>query len=120
MIKRELKEVSVEVKILGYKGHITAISSQLADAIWRKDDTIIVWITFNEPVGSTLSFAVELPVKEYTRDEFLKAVKREADIKLGLIMKGDQARGEAQRRTDEKQGELNSAVSNISQVLTRQ
>ncbi|GAI67542.1 unnamed protein product [marine sediment metagenome] len=117
MVERELKEVKIEIEILGYKGHITSITSQTADGIWRKKDMIVAWITFDEPVESTVSFPVSVPAKSYTRDEFLKAVKTEGDVQLRLNMKGDQARREARRRADEKQKELNSVVSDMAQRL---
>ncbi|GAI96625.1 unnamed protein product, partial [marine sediment metagenome] len=31
MVERELKEVKIWIEILGYKGHITSITSQTAD-----------------------------------------------------------------------------------------
>lgn len=64
-----------EVELLGHKGKITHINTQLADDLWHKEDRLVVWLDFHDaPFDGIIGFAVDLPVKHYSKEELLKAV----------------------------------------------
>ena len=80
--------MGVEVEIMGHKAKIERVSTQLGERsidISAKDH-LVVWLAFDEAVGSLLSFGILLPVKKYDREEFLYNVCRrgEEDLKQHL------------------------------------
>ena len=78
--------MATEVEILGYKATIERISGQEKLEPWHKEEKLVVWLSFDEAVGSVLSFAVLLPVKKYEREEFLYNVRRRGEEELQLIL----------------------------------
>jgi hypothetical protein len=82
----------IYVDILGHKAEVTGIKGRLLDGIWYKEDYLDVWLQFaeGEAVGSTLSFGIVLPVKNYGRDELLKAIRDEGERRLKEIKANDE------------------------------
>lgn len=107
------------VTILGHKAYITGIGADQADGVWRKKDEIHVWLTFDEPIGSTISFGTSVPVKEYTREQFLKAVKQQGELSFAIITQKDKERKAEHTKKEEKQKELDAIVAGIRQQLTK-
>ncbi len=91
----------IDVELLGHQGVIEDIFARAADGLWRKEDELHVWIRFDEAVESTLSFAVDLPLKPYDRDELLQLVKSEGEKQLKAIIEKDR-----KQRTERKAEEL--------------
>lgn len=76
-------EVLAEVELFGHKANVSGIKGRLSDNLWHKEDTLDVWISFDEPVeGIPPSFAIELPAKPYSRTEFLDLVVRKGETRL--------------------------------------
>ncbi|GAH45317.1 unnamed protein product, partial [marine sediment metagenome] len=71
-----------------------------------KEDQLVVWLAFDEAVGSVLSFATCLPVKKYERDEFLYNVRRRGEEDLKRIL----AKHEEERRELEDRQKRQAAV----------
>jgi len=78
--------MATEVEILCVKAKIERVSSQLRDGLYRKENKLVVWLSFDEPVVVVSSFAVLLPMKKYKRDEFLYDVVRLGAEELKRIM----------------------------------
>jgi len=107
-----------KVVLLGHEATME-ISGQAGDPElpWLKDDKIVVWLRFNEAVGYILSFAIELPAREYKADEFLNLVKREGERALKESLdKHTQARINRQTR-EARQKELDELASQIAKSL---
>lgn len=79
----------VAVDILGNRTWIESISSQPADPPWQTEDRITVWLMFEKSAGITLSFCVHLPVRRYTKDGFLAAVRRYGEHRLKETLGGE-------------------------------
>jgi len=94
--------MATEVEILGHKAKIERVTGQVKDGLHWKEDQLEVWLAFDEAVGSVLSFATYLPVKQYERDEFLYNVRRrgEEDLKCILVRheREDKERDERKQR----------------------
>lgn len=78
--------MAVEVEILGHKAKIERVAGQAKQEPWWKEEQLVVWLSFDEAVGSVLSFATYLPVKRYERDEFLYNVRRRGEEDLKRIL----------------------------------
>lgn len=109
------KEVAVE--ILGHKAHIESISGFPADPPWFPEDRIRVWLDFEKPAGSTLGFGVTLPVRIYTRDEFLAAVRMEGEHRLMVELKGGRTKRELMESKEQKQKELDKIALGIKALI---
>lgn len=107
-----------KVVLMGHEATMK-ISGRAADprTHWQQDGKIIVWLSFNEAVGGILSFAVELPAKEYKADEFLKLVQRKGEHKLRESLdKGEKDQFYYQAK-EARQKELDELASRIEKSL---
>ena len=96
--------MATEVEILGHKAKIERVSGQAKLEPWQKEDQLVVWLEFDEAVGSVLSFATYLPAKKYAdRAEFLYNVRRrgEEDLKR-ILAKHEEEKREMQERNERK------------------
>jgi len=109
--------MATEVEILGHKAKIERVSSQLRDGLHWKEDQLVVWLAFDEAVGSVLSFAVLLPVKKYEREEFLYNVRRRGEEELKRILeRHDKEKREMQER-DERQKALDAVAAEAQSLI---
>ena len=95
-------EKGIPIEVMGHKAIIDFVSARQADEIWYKEDFLMASISFDEAVDSTLGFAVHLPVKRYEKDEFIAAVKAEAEVTLPKRLEKHRQEGEKRRREQEK------------------
>ncbi len=100
-------EKKVSVGILGNKAWVIGISGRPADPPRWPEDRIQVWLEFEKP--ATFSFGVNLPVRSYTRDEFLTAVRREGEHRL-KVMLGER---ELRKSKDQKLKELDKIAGEL-------
>lgn len=109
----------VYVDLLGHEAEVERIKGELKFPPWHKEDHLVVWLSFKEAVGSTLSFGIGLPVRNYGRDELLQAIKAEGNRVLKKIL-DDEAQKHAEREAKEKrQEELDSLAGQLQQMINR-
>ncbi|MBA7699966.1 hypothetical protein ES703_108672 [subsurface metagenome] len=95
--------MATEVEILGHKAKIERVTGQAKDDLHWKEDQLVVWLAFDEAVGSILSFAIYLPAKKYERDEFLYNVRRRGEEDLKRILeRQEKEKGEMEYREQRK------------------
>ena len=103
--------MTTELEILGHKAKIESITGQAKDDLRWKEDQLVVWLSFDEAVGSVLSFATYLPAKKYAdRDEFLYNVRRRGGEALKRILE----RHEEEKREREERDERKAAVDALA------
>jgi len=110
-------EKGIPIEVLGYKATINSVSARQADGIWYKEDFLMVFISFDESVDSTLGFGVHLPVKRYEKDEFIAAVKAEAEVTLPKLLEKHRQERDNRRREQEKQEALDLVVGEIKSEI---
>ncbi|MBA7624747.1 hypothetical protein ES703_32159 [subsurface metagenome] len=110
-------EKGIEIEILGRKAKIDSVSARQADGIWYKEDFLMVSISFDEAVGSTLGFGVNLPVKRYEKDEFIARVKAEAENTLPKLLEKHRQEKDKWKREQEKQEALDLVVGEIKSEI---
>ncbi|MBA7644489.1 hypothetical protein ES703_52233 [subsurface metagenome] len=116
-VKEDKVATKVVVEILGHKAQIESVSGRLADPPWWPEDRIQVWLDFEKPVGSTLSVGISLPVKSYTQDEFLAAVRREGEHRLNVIQEDNRTKRELRESKEQKQKELDKIACEIKSLV---
>lgn len=100
-----------EVEILGHKAKIEWITGQAKDDLLRKEDQLVVWLSFDEAVGSVSPFATYLPAKKYAdRAEFLYNVRRRGEEDLKRIL----GRHEEEKREREEREQRKAAVNALA------
>lgn len=106
-----------EIELQGHKAWITNIWPHLAGLIWPKEDSITVWIEFENPVVSIISFGVDLPAKCYSKKELLEIVIREGEKSLAQMQA--QHADEQARRCDEttRKQQMDIIVADIRKEL---
>ncbi len=109
--------MATEVEILGYKAKIERVRGQEKQEPWYREDKLAVWLSFDEPVGSVVSFPVLLPVKKYDREEFLYNVRQRGAEELKLILeKHEKERRERQER-NERQKVLDAVAAEAQSLI---
>ena len=99
-----------EIEILGHKAKIERVSGQVKDGLHWKENQLVVWLTFDEPVVVVSSLAVSLPVKKYEREEFLYNVVRRGGEELKRIL----AKLEEEKREIDERQESQKALDAIA------
>lgn len=102
--------MATEVEILGHKAKIERVSGQAKQEPWWKEDQLVVWLSFDEPVDSILSFATYLPVKKYEREEFLYHVRRRGEEDLLRLL----AQHQKEKRELEDKQQRQAAVDAVA------
>ena len=114
-----MEEHIAEVEILGHKAKVSNIKGRLADSLWRKEDTLAVWLSFDEPVDGTLSLGIELPAKAYSRTEFLDLVVRKGEAYLQESMAKRIREEQTQKGKEERQKALDNLAQRVEAEVTR-
>ena len=107
--------MATEVEILGHKAKVERVSGQAKLEPWWKEDQLVVWLSFDEPVDSILSFATYLPVKKYEREEFLYNVRRRGEEALMRLL----AKHEKEKRELEDNQKRQAAVDAVAAEAQR-
>ena len=81
----------------GHKLKIGWVRAYPADCI-HKDDRLAVWLELDEAVGGTIGFSVYLPVRKYSKNEFIFLVQNEAKLAFGRFMRDEKERREKAER----------------------
>jgi len=107
----------MKIKLLEYEAEVEWISPEQADLPWHPEDTIAVWFTFKEAVASTLSFAIDIEAKDYTKQEFIQIIQVKGENALLDIIKKDAERREKTLKRDSKRKELNKLTADLGDKL---
>ena len=70
-----MNEKKIPIKVFDYPAYVTRITASYSN-------TLEAIVEFNPPVHGLLSFAVNIPAKEYTREELIKTVETESKKRL--------------------------------------
>jgi len=106
----------MEIKLLGHDAEVEWISPQQASP-FIKEDSIAVWFRFKEAVASTLSFAIDIPAKDYTKQEFIDLIRVKGENQLRDIIKRDEERKREELKRDERRKELNKLTADLGDKL---
>jgi len=114
---RAIYTTDYSINVNGREVKIDYVSSQMADGIWNKDDKLVVWLTLSEPVGCVSGFAVEIPVKHYDEDEFLKVVSKKV-VESFIRFEKQYVEGLAkQKHEEERQAGLDAYAEDVQRLL---
>ena len=114
--------MAIEVEILGHKAKIESISSQLGSSPLSfssvKEDQLVVWLAFDEAVGSVLSFAVQLPAKKYAdQAEFLYNVRRRGEKELKSLLESDATRHRINEEKEKRKKALDALAAEAQSLI---
>lgn len=108
----------MEVEILGHKAKIERVSGQAKREPWHKEDQLVVWLSFDEAVGSTLSFPTYVPAKKYAdRAEFLYNVRRRGEEDLKRILEREEREHREREERDERQKALDAVAAEAQKLI---
>lgn len=110
----ELKE-PVKVNLRGHEAKITMISWKRANAILRQQPRheISVWFELTPPAYGIISFGISLPVKNYSKKEFLAAAILEGEKQLQTIALSHNKEMVEKEEEEKRAKELDAIVQNI-------
>lgn len=114
-----MEEHIAEVELLGYKAKVSPIKGRLSDNLWHKEDTLAVWLSFDEPVDGTQSFDINLPAKEYSRTEFLDLVVKKGEACLKEFAANHAREKEQMKAREHRQKTLDNLAQMVEDEVTR-
>jgi len=109
----------INIEIVGHKAKIVHVSGKVALPPWREKDCIDVFIRLEESLDGIAGFTVELPVKEYSKEEFIDAVIEEGAKVLSKSLKEHRAEREERLQREEKQQAIDKIVNKIKEEFKR-
>ncbi|MBA7716131.1 hypothetical protein ES703_125196 [subsurface metagenome] len=109
--------MATEVEILGHKAKIERVYGQVKMLPFHPEEKLVVWLEFDEAVGGTLSFAVEIPVKKYEREEFIYNVRRRGEEGLQRIMDRQAGEDRERQERDERQAALDALAAEAQSLI---
>ena len=109
--------MATEVEILGHKAKIGSVTAQLKDELSRKEDRLVVYLSFDESVDSVLGFYTYLPVKKYERDEFLYNVRRRGEEDLKRILETHEKEKREREYREQKQAAIDAVAAEAQSLI---
>ncbi len=109
--------MATEIEILGHKAKIGGVSGQVKDGLLWMEDKLVVWLSFDEAVGSVLSFPIYLPVKQYKREEFLYNVRRRGEEDLKRILEMDEQKNKEREEREQRKAELDAVAAEAQRLI---
>lgn len=109
----------IEVELLGHRGEIEDIFARAADGLWHKEDSLHVWIRFDEAVEGILSFAVDLPLKPYGKTQLLNLVKAKGEKQLADIIERDRTGRKEREMKNLRESYANSVADRVKENIGR-
>jgi hypothetical protein len=67
----------IEIEVMGHKGKITRLLPLVRPfprIFDEEKDLISAWVEFDPPVDGTMGIYVNIPAKDYTREELIQAI----------------------------------------------
>ena len=94
-----MSEVSIKIEVEGHPARITEIyASHQHDFAKGNVEVFGVWVEFDEPVNGTKAVAVDIPVGEYSRKQFVREVVERAEECLCKLRIGKREEKEREAR----------------------
>jgi hypothetical protein len=119
-VERQHFEVGRKMKIAGTDLTISFVSSQKADGIWHKEDSLTIWFDLDKPIGGVSGTAVELPVKSYTKDELIMVLEDALRERFQELVIQDEEGRKIMKAAAEKQEVLNNWAERTAGLLKDQ
>lgn len=99
-------KMNVELELAGYKCRIVYILTKLAYPPFNAEDEFLVMVEFEKPYpAAIISTAIRIPVKDYSKEEFIKVVKKNGDEQIAASLEDHEQerlkREAAKQRTSE-------------------
>ena len=107
----------MKIKLLEHEAEVEWISPRPAVDYWHPEDTIAVWFSFKEAVDSTLSFAIDIEAKDYSKQEFIDTIRVKGEEELRNIIKKHAEDKEEALKRDSTMKELNKLTADLGDKL---
>lgn len=104
------------INLMGHEATIR-ISPLQARSPLRLEDSIGVWFDLVEPAYGTSGFGIDIPLKDYTADEFAEIVRTRGEKRLKEIMWSNKAELDKRMAAEKRRKELNSIVASLGEKL---
>lgn len=106
------------IEVGGHKVTIESIKGKLAD-LWHQEDYLNVWLSFDPYVENVISTGIELPIKNYGKDELIQAIKHKLERKIPK-MKDDYRKHQEEREAKTKrQEDLDSLAKQLEIIISK-
>jgi len=100
-----------------YQVTIGSIKAEPEGRYGYEKDRLEVWLEFSPCVGSTLGTFTELPIKEYTGDEFLLAIMNGAQETVNRLVVEHEESDKARAAAEKHKAELDAYAERVSGLL---
>ena len=106
----------INIEVMGHKGKITRllpVMRPFPTIFDEEKDLISAWVEFDPPVNGTMGLYVNIPVKDYTREELIQAVVKAV---TASFLAAQEKKAERQSREAREQG-LQGLVDRVKKAV---
>lgn len=111
-------KINVELELAGYPCRITHILARTVNLPLTPEEEFLVGVNFSEPhPANFISTFISIPVKDYSKDEFLEVVQKNGDKQIAASVERHRQDDERRDKKGQRQAELDALAHGIEAKL---
>lgn len=104
------------IAIADHNVTVESIKGGLADS-WHREDYLYIWISFDPYVANVITTGIELPIKDYSKEEFIQAVKDKLEKKIPEIKDKHRKQQEERELKIKRQEDLDFLAKQLETMI---
>ncbi|MBA7492396.1 hypothetical protein ES702_02946 [subsurface metagenome] len=108
---------NIPIEVLGVRANITLISFRAASQPFTPVDLFTIWIDLLKSIDGLSGFGIDLPIKDYTKDEFLEAVKSQADTRAKKHLDDMKEEREKNAEEEKKKDYIKDEIKQLKSLI---
>lgn len=108
----------VKIYVLGHPAKVGWIKGAPKRGVFHPEDSLSVWLEFDEPVDGTQAFGISIPVRDYSKDYLISHIRAAAEACLTETIKEKRLRAEETERREARQAELDTLGGQLLSKLS--
>lgn len=100
-----------------YQVTIKSIKADPADRYGWKKDHLVAWLKFDPTVGSVIETGIDLPIREYTREELLAAIVAKAQELINQLLADQKRERQESDIKESHKAELDAYAEKLNTLL---
>jgi len=107
-----------KIDILGHPAKVISIIGAPKRKPFHPEDTLSVWLEYDEPVDGTQAFGINIPVRDYSKDDLIMAIRTFAENCVLNMIKEEGLRAKETERLVAKKAELDTLGGRLLSKLS--
>lgn len=112
-------EKPVEIEVMGHKAQVKWIKGHPANPPLHPEDTLSAFIELVEPVNGTSGYFIDIPVRNYGKDELRETIQVIAEETLGMMLEQSRKEKAARECRECREKDLNHLGEQLLDMLSK-